>query len=112
MFAKQLLHQTDLSMTQVGLAAGFNSIRRFNEVFQQTLGLTPSALRKSHKTSNSQDKDDSRGIRLSIQLSYRPPLNWCKQLAFYRLRMVEGMEWAQGDQSYCRSFQLGRVKGF
>ena len=112
MFAKQLLHQTDLSMTQVGLAAGFSSIRRFNEVFQQTLGLTPSALRKSKKTNNSQSRDKSSGIRLSMQLSYRPPLNWQKQLSFYQLRMVDGMEWNHGAESYNRSFQLGNVKGF
>ncbi|MGS0726943.1 bifunctional transcriptional activator/DNA repair enzyme AdaA, partial [Shewanella sp. 0m-11] len=47
MFAKQLLHQTQLSITQVAFAAGFNSVRRFNEAFMQALQLTPSALRKT-----------------------------------------------------------------
>ncbi|MBW8186537.1 DNA-3-methyladenine glycosylase 2 family protein [Shewanella nanhaiensis] len=112
MFAKQLLHQTDLSMTQVGLAAGFTSIRRFNEVFQQTLALTPSALRKSRGSHQNELSDEGSGIRLSMHFSYRPPLNWQKQLDFYRLRMVEGMEWEAGLEGYSRSFQIGQVKGF
>ncbi len=112
MFAKQLLHQTDLSMTHVGLAAGFSSIRRFNEVFKQTLALTPSALRKKRGTNMSQDRHELGEVCLSMQLAYRPPLNWQKQLDFYRLRMVEGMEWDNKSEGYSRSFQIGNVKGF
>ena len=33
LLAKQLLHQTDLSMIEVALASGFGSVRRFNETF-------------------------------------------------------------------------------
>ena len=35
LLALQLIHETDLPMTDVALAAGFTSIRRFNEVFQR-----------------------------------------------------------------------------
>src|SRR4249920_889139 len=35
LFAKQLLHDTHLPMTEVALASGFGSVRRFNETFQQ-----------------------------------------------------------------------------
>ena len=35
LLAKQLIHETCLSMTEVALAAGFGSVRRFNETFQQ-----------------------------------------------------------------------------
>ena len=35
LLAKQLIHQTDLSMIEVALASGFGSVRRFNETFQK-----------------------------------------------------------------------------
>ncbi|WP_144162320.1 DNA-3-methyladenine glycosylase 2 family protein [Shewanella algae] len=107
MFAKQLLHQTRLPITQVALAAGYTSIRRFNEVFQSQLQLTPSALRRSADT----QMDDSN--RLQLFLSYRPPYAWQALLDFYRLRAVTGMEWFEldGRQGYGRSLLLNSDKG-
>src|SRR4051812_32211673 len=49
LFAKHLIHETQMPMTEVALAAGFNSLRRFNEVFQNLFQRPPSALR--HKSS-------------------------------------------------------------
>src|ERR1700748_3101410 len=34
LFAKQLIHETKLPMTEIALAAGFGSVRRFNETFR------------------------------------------------------------------------------
>lgn len=108
LFAKQLLHQTQLPITQVALAAGFNSIRRFNEAFKQTLQLTPTQLRKTALTKAAKEQviDPSTGFGeidtmgefvphygLTLYQYYRPPLDWTSQLAFYRLRAVTGMEW-------------------
>ncbi|WP_283628266.1 Ada metal-binding domain-containing protein [Shewanella baltica] len=108
LFAKQLLHQTQLPITQVALAAGFNSIRRFNEAFKQTLQLTPTQLRKTALTKAAKEQviDSSTGFGeidtlgefvphygLTLYQYYRPPLDWASQLAFYRLRAVTGMEW-------------------
>jgi len=103
LFAKQLLHQTQLPITQVALAAGFNSIRRFNEAFQQTLQLTPTQLRKSSQKSTAKIDEgectdtacpqEMPAHSLSLYQYYRPPLDWQAQLAFYRLRAVAGMEW-------------------
>ncbi len=115
MFAKQLLHQTDLPVIQVGLAAGYTSIRRFNEVFKETLQLTPTELRKNRGNKQPlavKDVSSGRGLCLSLQLSYRPPLNWSHLSEFYQLRMVDGMEWLNDSQSYGRTFQLGSAKGF
>ncbi|MCS6206344.1 Ada metal-binding domain-containing protein [Shewanella baltica] len=115
LFAKQLLHQTQLSITQVALAAGFNSIRRFNEAFKQTLQLTPTQLRKTAltKAAKEQDIDSSTGFGeidtlgefvphygLTLYQYYRPPLDWASQLAFYRLRAVTGMEWFTPKMSH------------
>src|SRR6201999_2211854 len=34
LFAKQLIHETQMPMTEVAMAAGFGSLRRFNEIFR------------------------------------------------------------------------------
>ncbi|GIU53412.1 DNA-3-methyladenine glycosylase 2 family protein [Shewanella sp. KT0246] len=114
MFAKQLLHQTQLSMTDVAMAAGFNSIRRFNEVFKSQLQLTPSQLRRSNtaKTGESRGKACSHRPQTSPQginllLDYRPPFQWLQMWRFYQLRAVEGMEWLnEKTLSYGRSFTV------
>src|SRR6476469_8559006 len=46
LLAKQLIHQTRLSMIEVALASGFGSVRRFNETFQRLYGRPPSELRR------------------------------------------------------------------
>ncbi|QYK00233.1 DNA-3-methyladenine glycosylase 2 family protein [Shewanella psychrotolerans] len=108
MFAKQLLHQTAMPITDVAFAAGFNSVRRFNEVFLQQLQLTPSAIRKSHHSSETLPADST---SLNLRLFYRPPFNWRHQCEFYRRRAVNGMEWI-GEDHYGRSFQLNGVTGY
>ena len=45
LLAKQLIHETDLPMTEVALAGGFGSVRRFNETFQQLYRRPPATLR-------------------------------------------------------------------
>ena len=47
LLAKQLIHETRLPMAEVALAAGFGSVRRFNETFQQLYDRPPVALRRS-----------------------------------------------------------------
>ena len=115
LFAKQLLHQTQLPITQVAMAAGFNSIRSFNEAFKQTLQLTPTQLRKSALTKAAKESmiEPSTGLGeidtmgefvphygLTLYQYYRPPLDWTSQLAFYRLRAVTGMEWFTPQMSH------------
>ena len=113
MLAKQLLHQTKLTITQVAFAAGFNSIRRFNEVFQQTLQLTPSHLRKTANIDTKAEQSEVKGrVALKLQLSYRPPLRWPEQHHFYQVRAVQNMEWLEDEFSYGRSFSINEVSGY
>ncbi|QSX32555.1 helix-turn-helix domain-containing protein [Shewanella avicenniae] len=107
LFAKQLLHQTNLSITDVAFASGFRSLRRFNEVFMQQLCLTPSALRRNA------DSDANRDVHaLTLTMSYRPPYDWHALVAFFQLRAVEGMEWfsEDGQMGYGRTLQIGRAE--
>lgn len=48
--AKQLIHDTHLTMAEVALASGFSSIRRFNETFQQLFHRPPSTLRRRQRS--------------------------------------------------------------
>ncbi|GAA0812634.1 AlkA N-terminal domain-containing protein [Colwellia asteriadis] len=100
LFAKQLLHQTKLPITQVALASGFSSIRRFNDCFQAQLKLTPSQLRKSNKSDN----------KLLLKLHYRPPFNWPLMQQTLAARAIEGMEWCTSN-SYGRTFTWQEANG-
>lgn len=75
LLAKQLIHDSDLSMAQVALASGFGSVRRFNETFQRLYDRPPLALRRRGERS----ADPAEGVRLSLR--YRPPYDWAGLLA-------------------------------
>src|SRR5262249_58729862 len=47
LLAKRLIAETQLSLTQVAFAAGFDSVRRFNALFRSHYRLTPTALRRA-----------------------------------------------------------------
>ncbi|MFA0413029.1 AlkA N-terminal domain-containing protein [Vibrio renipiscarius] len=101
MFAKQLLHSSNMSIMDIGFASGFNSTRRFNDAFQKALSLTPREVRR---TANLPLETHT------IELSYHGPFAWQYALDFYRLRAIEGLE-RVGEDSYHRRFQMGDASG-
>jgi AraC family transcriptional regulator of adaptative response / DNA-3-methyladenine glycosylase II len=70
LLAKQLIHETDLPMTQVALASGFGSLRRFNETFRTLYARPPSELRRRRVVERAE------GSPLTLRLAYRAPLDW------------------------------------
>lgn len=48
--AKRLLSETELTMTEVALQAGFASLRRFNAVFAEVYRRPPSAIRRKMRS--------------------------------------------------------------
>ena len=44
--AKRLLDESDLPITQIAFQSGFGSVRRFNQVFSQLYGRSPSSVRR------------------------------------------------------------------
>jgi len=74
LFAKQLLHDTRLPMGEVALAAGFGSVRRFNEIFRRMFGRPPSAIRRRLITSLPAGTVAATGV--TVLLRYRPPYDW------------------------------------
>jgi len=100
LFAKQLLHDSRLPMTEVAAAAGFGSVRRFNETFQQLFRRPPSALRRRAIAALPEGSVAASGV--TVRLRYRPPYDWPAVLGFLAARAVEGVERVDGDR-YVRS---------
>lgn len=82
--AKQLLTDTCLPVTQVALASGFASVRRFNAAFVQHYGLNPTQLRRTGPA--------SAGRSRPVRLGYRPPYDPAALLAFFAARQISAVE--------------------
>jgi AraC family transcriptional regulator, regulatory protein of adaptative response / DNA-3-methyladenine glycosylase II len=100
LFAKQLIHETELPMAEVALAAGFGSVRRFNETFQRLYARPPSALRR--KTTSLSAERRARASGVTVRLRYRPPYDFVSMLAFFRARAIAGVEHV-GEERYTRT---------
>lgn len=103
LLAKQLIHQTDLSMIDVALASGFGSVRRFNETFQRLYNRPPSELRRRAAVK-------SPAPEITILLPYRPPYDWELLLKFLAARAIAGVE-AVTPESYSRVVELDGAAG-
>lgn len=104
LLAKQLIHETQMPMAEVALAAGFGSVRRFNETFQQLFDRPPGALRRTQQTTAEM------GEAATIRLPYRAPYDWDAMLAFLTVRAIPGVERVE-DGRYVRSFDLREGRG-
>ncbi|GLQ94086.1 DNA-3-methyladenine glycosylase 2 family protein [Dyella acidisoli] len=103
LFAKQLLTETNMPVTDVALASGFSSLRRFNAAFAQANRIAPRELRRKPHAGNS----DS----LILRLNYRPPYDFASVLAFLRGRALPGIE-VVDDESYLRVFGPAETPGW
>jgi AraC family transcriptional regulator of adaptative response / DNA-3-methyladenine glycosylase II len=104
LFAKKLITETALSMTEIALASGFGSVRRFNDVFHHTYGRTPSDLRKKQRP----ESDLSAGI--ALKLPFAVPYDWAAMISFLGARAIPGVE-AVDDDGYRRTFALDGATG-
>lgn len=100
LLAKNLLTDTQLSVLEVAMAAGFGSLRRFNALFKKQYRLAPTALRRQAARGGQQD-----GQNAAVTLGYRPPYEWGKLLDFLSLRAIPGVELVQ-ENAYYRTVQL------
>lgn len=99
LLAKRLLTDTGLSVTEVALASGFSSLRRFHALFQERYRLNPTELRRSRAAGRLPDA-------LTCDVAYRPPLDWDALLGFLAGRAVAGVE-AVEDGRYLRAVRWG-----
>jgi AraC family transcriptional regulator of adaptative response / DNA-3-methyladenine glycosylase II len=104
LFAKKLLTETSLPMTEIAAAAGFNSVRRFNHALRQTYARPPSALRRP----DTADATAQPGV--TLKLPFSAPYDFTGILEFLAARAITGVELVTHD-SYRRSFALGGAVG-
>lgn len=98
LFARKLLAETPMTVTDIAFAAGFGSVRRFNSAIKAQFRQTPGDLRRRPGRVIA-----SGGIRL--QLQYRPPYDWTGVLNFFSRHAVAGVE-AVDDSGYHRKVFL------
>jgi AraC family transcriptional regulator of adaptative response / DNA-3-methyladenine glycosylase II len=102
-FAKHLLDETGLPITQIALAAGFGSIRRFNTAFQKTYQRAPRELRKRPRGESVADARDE----VVLRLAYRPPYHWNQIRDFLATRALPGVERVD-ERGYARTVALAK----
>jgi AraC family transcriptional regulator of adaptative response / DNA-3-methyladenine glycosylase II len=89
LLAKRLLTDTALPVTEVALASGFASVRRFNALFRERYRMAPGRLRRA-------SADAPQPAALAFELCYRPPYDWASMLAFLGDRAIAGVEAVDG----------------
>jgi AraC family transcriptional regulator of adaptative response / DNA-3-methyladenine glycosylase II len=98
LLAKRLLTDTALPVTEVALASGFASVRRFNALFRSRYRMAPGRLRR--------DSDTGALPRaLAFELGFRPPYDWDAMLDFLAKRAIAGVESVTAD-AYARSVAI------
>lgn len=96
LLAKNLLTDTSLSVLEVAMAAGFGSLRRFNDLFKKQYNLSPTVLRKRVSEEKRQNGD------VTLALGYRPPYPWEEMLHFLAGRAISGVDRVK-DGEYIRT---------
>ena len=96
--SKRLLDDTDLPITDIALASGFRSLRRFNEVFRSTYQRAPREIRKRSR----RGKRAGDSAEIVLRLAYRPPYDWPQIHGFLRARALPGVERVD-ESGYARS---------
>jgi AraC family transcriptional regulator of adaptative response / DNA-3-methyladenine glycosylase II len=103
--ARLLLETTELPITEVAFAAGFTSVRQFNDTIREVFAVTPRELRRV------------RGVRgetvqgeITLRLPFRRPCDARGMLHFLGVRAVAGVETFDGE-TYRRTLRLPHGAG-
>ena len=99
-FARNLIEQTDMPMSEIALNAGFSSLRQFNHAMRTIAGQSPTDLRRLRNTA----AVSSRRGEFVMRLLYRPPFNWAAFIGFLKPRATPGVELVD-ETSYQRTIE-------
>ena len=101
--ARVLIETTELTHADIAFAAGFSSVRQFNDTIREVYAATPTELRgRRHAPS-------ATGT-LTMRLAVRTPFDGSALLGFLAVRAVPGVE-AAGAGWYARTLALPRGAG-
>jgi AraC family transcriptional regulator of adaptative response / DNA-3-methyladenine glycosylase II len=97
-FARRLLDDTDLAITDVAFASGFGSVRQLNRACREVFRAAPGELRARRRAGDRLVADGG----LALRLPFQPPLDWDAMLGYFRARAIAGVE-SVADGSYRRT---------
>jgi len=100
--ARILIETTTLPITDVAFAAGFHSVRQFNDTIRQIFAASPTDLRAARRPTGAGP--------LTVRLATREPFAAEPLFAFLGVRAVPGVEHVDGD-TYRRALRLPRGSG-
>jgi AraC family transcriptional regulator of adaptative response / DNA-3-methyladenine glycosylase II len=109
-FARNLIEETDLPITQVAAYAGFRSIRQFNHAMLKTTGESPTELRRTRRSRATRSQVPTPRPGLLIRLAYRPPFHWSGLLTFLAQRAIAGVESVENNV-YRRTIEIDGLAG-
>ncbi len=114
--ARILIETTSLRLIDVAHAAGFASVRQFNDTVRAVYARTPTELRRRAPASRNVSTAPTDGgppvggLPIIVRLAYREPLDWARLLEFLGTRAVPGVEEVVGD-CYRRTLRLPHGHG-
>ncbi|MEU5961860.1 AlkA N-terminal domain-containing protein [Micromonospora parva] len=104
--ARILIETTDLGMAEIAFAAGFGSVRQFNDTLREVYASAPSDLR----TARGRQRAAVGAGTITLRLAYRPPLHARALLDFLAVRALPGVEEVR-DGTYHRGLRLPHGTG-
>ena len=100
-FARRLLDDTDLSVTEIAFASGFGSVRQLNRTSREIFRAAPSELRARRRRSDRLVADGG----LALRLPYDGPLDWRGMLDYFAPRAIPGVE-SVSEDAYRRTILI------
>lgn len=95
--ARILIETTEMPMSDIAFAAGFSSIRQFNDSVRQTYALTPTQMRGRRRGTPTG--------RITVRLAVRQPFHAEALLDFLAAHVLPGVE-AVAGRTYARVLRL------
>jgi AraC family transcriptional regulator of adaptative response / DNA-3-methyladenine glycosylase II len=105
-FARRLLDDTDLTITEIAFAVGFGSLRQFNRACQEVFRESPRGLRARRRKADRLVADGG----LLLRLPFRGPLDWTALLTYFAARAIQGVEHVT-ESTYRRTIVIGGDPG-
>ncbi|WP_152360381.1 DNA-3-methyladenine glycosylase 2 family protein [Microlunatus speluncae] len=110
--ARILIEQTAMSFADVAFAAGFSSVRQFNDTIRVVYASTPRGLRagadrhaKPRADQNGRVKAPQASLRVDLDLAVRRPFDGARLITFLADRAIAGVETVD-ETGYRRTLAL------
>ncbi|MFJ9656960.1 bifunctional transcriptional activator/DNA repair enzyme AdaA [Streptomyces griseoflavus] len=112
--ARVLLQTTGLPVTEIAFAAGFASVRQFNDTVRAVYATTPSALRATAPSRGGRARGGTPSAGIPLRLAHRGPYRAGPVLDLLEHEAVPGVEEVSGTpgaRTYRRTLRLPHGTG-